>query len=314
MKCNDLSRRIGEALAMQSPCRLCPRACGARRDRGERGFCREGAAARVFSAAPHFGEEPPLSGTAGSGTVFFSGCTLRCSYCQNHAFSQEGAGSEAGPGELSRIFLSLERKGCHNLNLVTPTHFLPQILQALSRAAEAGFSLPLVYNTSGYETLETLRLLDGVVDIYLPDMRYDAAAPAARHSEAEGYPEVNRRAVREMWRQVGPLVTDAAGAARRGLIVRHLVLPGGAAGTRGVLRFLAEEVSRDVAVSLMSQYTPCFRALGDPILGRRPTRREFEEAAAALHDLGFRNGWIQEWSDRGSREFLGEAFTPGVEY
>ena len=169
-----------------------------------------------------------------------------------------------------------------------------------------------MYNTSGYESPETLRLLDGVVDIYLPDMRYDAAAPAARHSEAEEYPEINRHAVREMWRQVGPLVTDAAGAARRGLIVRHLVLPGGEAGTRGVLRFLAEEVSRDAAVSLMSQYTPCFRALGDPLLGRRPTRIEFEEAAEALRDLGLRNGWIQEWSEDGGREFLGETFTPGV--
>lgn len=313
MERSDLGRRIAKALAMQSPCRLCPRACGARRDAGEKGFCREGAIARVFSAAPHFGEEPPLSGTAGSGAVFFSGCTLRCSYCQNHAFSQGGAGSEVAPGGLARIFLSLEARGCHNLNLVTPTHFLPQILQALATAADGGFALPIVYNTSGYETGEVLRLLDGVADIYLPDMRYHEAAPAARYSGAGDYPEVNRRAVREMWRQVGPLVADAAGIARRGLIVRHLVLPGGVAGTRGILRFLADGVSRDVAVSLMSQYTPCFRALGDPLLGRRLTRDEFEEAAAALHDLGFANGWVQEWSDRGSREFLGETFMPGVE-
>lgn len=311
MERSDLGRRIAEALAMQSPCRLCPRACGVRRDAGEKGFCREGATARVFSAAPHFGEEPPLSGTAGSGTVFFSGCTLRCSYCQNHAFSQGGAGSETAPGDLARIFLSLEARGCHNLNLVTPTHFLPQILQALAAAADEGFSLPVVYNTSGYESVEALRLLDGVADIYLPDMRYDEAAPAARYSGAGDYPEANRRAVREMWRQAGPLVTGADGVARRGLIVRHLVLPGGVAGTRGILQFLAGQVSRDVTVSLMSQYTPCFRALGDPLLGRRLIRGEFEKAAAALRDLGFANGWIQEWSDRGSREFLGETFRPG---
>lgn len=311
MKPADLSRRAGRALAMQSPCRLCPRACGARRDRGERGVCREGAFARVFSAAPHLGEEPPLSGTAGSGTVFFSGCTLRCSYCQNHEFSQEGAGTAVGAGELARIFLSLESKGCHNLNLVTPTHFLPQILAALASAAGEGFSLPVVYNTSGYETEEALRLLDGVVDIYLPDMRYDAAEAAARCSGAGDYPAVNRRAVREMWRQVGPLDVDEAGVARRGLIVRHLVLPGGLSGTAGVLRFLAGEVSRDVAVSLMSQYTPCFRALGDPVLGRRITRREFAEAEEELHRLGFTRGWVQGWEESASREFLGETFRPG---
>ncbi len=312
MKRADLTRRAERALAMQSPCRLCPRACGARRDRGETGFCREVAAARVFSAAPHFGEEPPLSGTAGSGTVFFSGCTLRCSYCQNHEFSQGGAGTAVEPDALAGVFLSLERMGCHNLNLVTPTHFLPQILQALALAAAEGFALPVVYNTSGYESGEALRLLDGVVDIYLPDMRYGDADAAARFSGAADYPRINRLAVREMWRQVGPLLVDPSGVARRGLIVRHLVLPGGLAGTGAVLRFLADEISRDVSVSLMSQYTPCFRALGDPVLGRRLTRSEFAEAEEALRRSGLRRGWIQEWSGRASREFLGEELRPGM--
>lgn len=312
MERSELARRAREALAMQSPCRLCPRQCGARRDGVGRGLCGEGGIARIYCAAPHCGEEPPLSGTAGSGTVFFSGCTLRCSYCQNHPFSQEGAGEEVATGKLAGIFLALAAKGCHNLNLVTPTHFLPQILQALERAVGDGFSLPVVYNTSGYETLESLRLLDGIVDIYLPDMRYACAEEAARYSGAGDYPAVNRDAVREMWRQVGPLVTDAEGIARRGLIVRHLVLPGGVAGTREILRFLAEEVSRDVAVSLMSQYTPCFHALGDPIIGRRVTRREFEDAAMALREADIVRGWVQEWSGGANTEFLGERFRPGI--
>ncbi|HQM51892.1 MAG: radical SAM protein [Candidatus Aureabacteria bacterium] len=310
MERSELACRAREALAMQSPCRLCPRRCGARRAAGERGACGEGAAARVYRAAPHRGEEPPLSGVAGSGTVFFSGCTLRCVYCQNHPFSQGGAGEELSAAELAGVFLALQAAGCHNLNLVTPTHVLPQILQALERAVGDGFALPVVYNTSGYETPEALRLLDGVADIYLPDLRYADGDAAARYSGAADYPAFSRRAVREMWRQVGPLATDAAGIARRGLIVRHLVLPGGVAGTGEVMRFLAEEVSRDVRVSLMRQYTPCFRAVGDPVIGRRVTRREFDEAVAAMRRAGLSRGWVQEGADEAPEEFLGESLAP----
>ncbi|MDD5557720.1 MAG: radical SAM protein [bacterium] len=289
-----LRRRAAAALALQSPCRLCPRACAADRAGGARGRCGTGTAPKVFRAAPHPGEEPPLSGTAGSGTVFFSGCGLRCSYCQNHPFSQGGAGVEIGCGDLAAVFLGLQARGCHNINLVTPSHFLPQVLAALDEAAGAGLDLPLVWNTSGYESPAALALLDGCVDVYLADMRYDSPAAAAAYSDAADYPAVNREAIAEMWRQAGPLAVDARGIAARGLIVRHLVLPGGAAGTAGVCRFLARRVSREVTVSLMAQYVPCGRARDDPVIGRPVTPAEYREAAGRLAENGLRNGWVQD--------------------
>lgn len=301
----ELERRVRAAREMQSPCRLCPRTCGARRAEGEKGFCESGAAAKVFRYGPHFGEEPPITGTGGSGTVFLSGCTLRCAYCQNYQFSQEGEGAELSIEELSLIFLALKRGGCHNLNWVTPSHFLPQLLAALALAAGRGFDLPVVYNTSGYESLETLRILDGCADVYLADMRYDSPEAALKYSGARDYPEANRLAIAEMWRQVGPLDVDGAGVARRGLIIRHLVLPRGIGGTRGICRFIAEGVSTDAAVSLMSQYTPCHRAVRDAALCRGITEAEYSEAVGILASSGLGNGWIQEWGGETEERFLG---------
>ena len=309
----ELESRVRAAHALQSPCRLCPRTCGVKRAEGERGACNAAVAAKVFRCAPHFGEEPPLTGTSGSGTLFLSGCPLHCVYCQNYRFSQRGEGREVRSAELARMFLDLKEQGCHNLNLVTATHFLPQLLSALEIAAGAGFDLPIVYNSSGYESLETLGILDGIVDIYLSDMRYDNADTAAAWSGVRDYPAVNRAAIREMWRQVGPLVTDGAGVARKGLVVRHLVLPGGLSGTEGILRFLAEEISREVAVSLMGQYTPCHRAVGHSLLGRRVSRDEFAGAVSCLGEFGLESGWVQEVSSDGDDECLrGESLEQNV--
>jgi putative pyruvate formate lyase activating enzyme len=211
------------------------------------------------------------------------------------------------------MFLELKAQGCHNVNCVTPTHFLPQLLTALKIAAGEGFDLPIVYNTSGYESLGALALVDGCVDIYLADMRYSSGESAARCSGARDYPAVNRAAVKEMWRQGGAVAIDKAGVARRGLIVRHLVLPGRLAGTRESFRFLAGEVSRTVSVSLMNQYTPCHAAIADPLLGRRITREEYDEATACLDECGLEFGWVQEWSEDADDEcFLGTSLTANV--
>lgn len=309
----ELAHRLEHARELQSPCRLCPRGCGAVRARGEKGFCRSGVAAKVFRYGPHFGEEPPLTGSGGSGTVFLSGCTMRCAYCQNYKFSQEGEGAEVSSEELALMFLALKQQGCHNVNWVTPSHFLPQILSALALAAGEGFDLPIVYNTSGYESLETLRILDGCVDIYLADMRYNSPDRAARYSGARDYPVINRAAIREMWEQVGGLATDESGIARKGLIIRHLVLPNDLSGTPEIFRFIAQEISPRAAVSLMSQYTPCHRASRDALLGRPVTEDEFSEGVDALAMYGLENGWIQEWSHaEGEEQFVGAAMEGNV--
>ncbi len=257
------------------------------------GFCRSGLNPVISSVSPHHGEEPPISGTRGSGTIFFTNCSLKCVYCQNYPISQMGNGSERSIGELACQMVWLQEKGCHNLNLVTPTHFMPQILSALGIARERGFSLPIVYNTSGYESVEVLRLLDGIVDIYLPDMRYSDNAAALKYSVAPHYPEINRAGIKEMFRQVGNLVLDENGVAQRGLIIRHLVLPGGLSGTEDVMKFLAEEISKDVYLSLMSQYFPAYRAREFEEIHRRITSEEYEEAYQIMMKYGLENGWIQ---------------------
>lgn len=248
----------------------------------------------MASAGPHFGEEPPLVGTGGSGTVFLAWCNLHCVYCQNADISHLGHGEEISERELAEIFLGMQRSGCENLNLVTPTHYTPQILSALDLACTEGLDLPLVWNTGGYESLPTLALLDGVVDVYMPDIKYADPQTALRLSGAADYPERSFAAVREMHRQVGDLLTDRRGVALRGLLVRHLVLPGGLAGTPEVVRFLAEEISPDTYVNVMAQYRPCYRAAEFPELSRRPTAVELESALgearrAGLHRLA-RNG------------------------
>ncbi len=314
----ELARRAAQARKRIERCDLCPRACAINRLAGERGFCRAPARAVVASHNRHDGEEPPISGTRGSGTIFFTYCTMRCVYCQNFPISQGGVGREVGAEGLAEMMLDLQARGCHNVNFVTPTHFVHEILTALAIAVEKGFRLPLVYNTSGYESLETLRLLDGVMDIYLPDIRYADERLAERYSSGRGFVAANRAALREMWRQVGPLRVDlvestpsalphlsdssdsttppaspvGAEIARSGLIVRHLVMPRGITGTRDCLEFLAREISPSVHLSLMSQYFPANRAAEFPEINRPITRREYAPLVRLAEQIGF-SGWIQ---------------------
>jgi len=291
----ELARRIEQAYALLESCTLCPRKCGINRLAGQQGFCRAGPELKVASWNVHLWEEPPISGFHGSGTIFFSDCTGRCLFCQNYPISQLGVGNIVPVERLAEMMLELQARGCHNINLVTPTHFVPQILAALPQAIAGGLHLPLVYNSSGYETVEVLRLLEGVIDIWLPDAKYADDGIARRLSGFSHYVEHNRAALREMYRQVGDeLVLDARGLARRGMIVRHLVLPEGLAGTGEVLHWIATALSPRVHISLMDQYFPAHRAVGHPVLGRKITPQEYEEALYAFEAAGLMNGWRQE--------------------
>ena len=293
---DELELRIEAAYSNLEACKVCPRECGVNRLKDDRlGFCRSGLNPVIASVSPHHGEEPPISGTKGSGTIFFANCNMRCEYCQNYPISQMGHGTEATPGDLACKMVWLQEQGCHNVNLVTPTHYVPQILKAFGIARERGFNLPIVYNSSGYDSVEMLMLLDGVVDIYMPDMRYTDNAAAVRYSVAPYYVQVNHAAVKEMFRQVGNLTMDKNGIAKRGLLVRHLVLPNGLAGTEGVMKFLAREISKDVYVSLMSQYFPAYRAAESKQLCRRLNEEEYDEAYAMKVKYGLKNGWVQEF-------------------
>ena len=250
------------------------------------GFCRTGRHARVASYNAHFGEESVLVGTRGSGTIFFSYCNLGCVFCQNFDISHRGYGTETGKGQLARIMLALQEKGCANINFVTPSHVVAQILEALPIAVEQGLSLPLVYNSSGYDCIETLRLLDGIFDIYMPDLKFADGTVTARICGAPDYPEIAKAALLEMHRQVGDLALDADGIAMRGLLVRHLVMPNGLAGTRELMRFLAREVSPDTYVNVMSQYRPRGAASKDPELGRPVTGEAYQRALTAAREEG----------------------------
>lgn len=283
----ELERRVTEAWRHLENCDLCARYCHVNRLKTIEGaVCRTGERAIVHSYGPHHGEEDCLRGWAGSGTIFFSWCSLRCVFCQNWEISQKGIGAPAAPEELAAMMLRLQEQGCHNINLVTPSHVVAQIIAAVRIAAQQGLRLPLVYNTGGYDSLEALRLLDGIVDIYMPDMKYGDSALARKYSKVRNYVEVNRAAVKEMHRQVGDLVIDERGIARRGLLVRHLVLPQGIAGTEQVLEFLAREVSPDTWLNLMEQYYPCYRADEPPELARRITPAEYRAARAAAARYG----------------------------
>ena len=282
----ELHRRVERALYLLGRCTMCPRACRVNRLAGEKGECRVGRRAVVSSYGPHFGEERPLVGQRGSGTIFFSYCNLNCLFCQNYSISQAGEGEEVGPSQMAAMMMHLQRQGCHNINLVTPTHVVPQVLEALEIAIPQGLSIPLVYNTGGYDSLAALRLLDGVVDIYMPDVKYSDARVAEELSGVKDYPRVNRAAVKAMQAQVGDLATDESGVATRGLIIRHLVLPHGLAGTEDALRFIAQDISRNAYVNLMDQYRPCYRAHGHPLLSRPLTRGEFLEAVRLAEDAG----------------------------
>lgn len=253
---------------------------------GEIGQCRTANEAIVSSFGPHFGEEAPLVGRHGSGTIFFAYCNLHCVFCQNYSISQLGEGSTVDSAELAGMMLSLQTRGCHNINLVSPTHVVPFILEALEVAASKGLQLPIVYNTGGYDSVAMLELLDGIVDIYMPDMKYSGAKVGEEFSGVKRYPQVNRAAVKEMHRQVGDLQTDELGVATRGLLVRHLVLPDGLAGTEGVVKFLAEEISPNTYLNIMAQYHPCYHAADYPPLSRPITREEFSAAMALARRHG----------------------------
>lgn len=283
----ELARRAALARQHQQACDLCGHGCGIDRATGS-GVCRTGQMARLASAGPHHGEEDPLRGWRGSGTLFFGGCNLHCVYCQNHDISQRPAGPEVGAETLAAAMLGLQAAGCHNLNLVSPSHVVAEILEALVVAVARGLRLPLVYNTGGFDSPAALALLDGVVDIYMPDVKYADPAVARRYSRAADYVRVNRAALREMHRQVGDLELDPDGLAVRGLLVRHLVLPGGLAGTAEVVRFLAEEISRNTYLNLMAQYRPAYRAREYPPLNRPLSAAEYAEALALARAAGLR--------------------------
>lgn len=276
-----LAEMVAAARNMLRDCHVCPRDCGVNRLQNQKGFCGIGRRAVVSSAGPHFGEETPLVGDRGSGTIFFASCNLKCLFCQNYEISHLMEGAETDSTALAEIMLGLQATGCLNINFVTPTHVLPQILEAVELAARRGLSIPLVYNTGGYDSVETLRMLDGVIDIYMPDIKFMDSPICKDLMDAENYPEVVREAIREMYRQVGDLQVDECGIARRGLLVRHLVMPNNLAATREAMRFLAEQVSRHTYVNIMDQYRPCGRAGEDPRTARSITREEY---AAALED------------------------------
>jgi len=284
-----LKERVEALLAFYESCHLCPRNCRVNRLKGETGVCRATARVKVSSAFPHFGEEAPLVGQRGSGTIFFSHCGLRCVYCQNYTISINGEGVEISDEQLAEIMLKVQGFGCHNINLVTPTHFVPSIVRALRLACQKGLRIPLVYNTGGYDNPEVIQLLDGLVDIYLPDFKYSESSMAAKFSEgAYNYPYYARLAIKEMYRQVGDLVVDEKGVARRGLILRHLVLPNGVSGAKEVIRFVTEELSPTTYVNLMDQYRPEHRAHEFPEISRRLKREEYQEALKWARHYGLK--------------------------
>ncbi len=282
----ELKKRVTVAYQRLTACNICALNCGVDRRSGEMGTCNTGELAKVSSYGPHLGEEDPLRGRRGSGTIFFSRCNLRCQYCQNHDISQAEAGYEMGAEELAAIMIDLQTRGCHNINFVSPSHVVPQILAGVWVAAQAGLEIPLVYNTGGYDSLETLNLLDGIVDIYMPDMKYADPEIAQRYSKIPDYPVVNQAAVKEMHRQVGDLQLDSRGIATRGLLIRHLVLPDNLAGTGQIVKFLAEEISPQTYLNLMDQYRPAYRAHHYPELGRRITSQEYAAAVQAAGKVG----------------------------
>lgn len=288
-----------------SDCTLCPRECHADRNAGQTGYCGQSADIMAARAALHFWEEPCLSGTNGSGAVFFCGCNLRCVYCQNHEIAQGQTGRKITVSRLSEIFLNLQQKGAHNINLVTPTHFVPQIITALQMAKNRGLSIPVVYNTSAYEKTETLRLLDGLVDIYLPDFKYYDTAISGAYSHAPDYYETASAAIAEMVRQVGaPVFTDGEDSLmRRGVIVRHLLLPGCGKDSRHVLRHLHETFRNDIYISIMNQYTPLSHVAHIPSLNRRISAKEYARTVDYAIRIGIENGFIQE-GETSSESFI----------
>jgi putative pyruvate formate lyase activating enzyme len=284
----ELAERAEKARAILEECTLCPRQCGVNRLEGEEGHCLVGAEAEVASAGPHFGEEDPLVGRNGSGTIFMSSCNLRCAFCQNFDISQQERGQRISAQQLGRLMTGLQLGGCHNINFVTPTHQVPAILDGLIQAVEAGLSVPLVYNSSGYDSVESLELLDGVFDIYMPDLKTLSEEVAERYMNAPNYPDAVKAALREMHRQVGDLVLDSRGIAIRGILLRHLVMPEGKATTREAMTFLRDEISADTYVNIMAQYRPCGESADFPEIDRAITGGEYQQALAIAAEVGMK--------------------------
>ena len=287
---DDIDDRIERLYNILEKCELCPRKCGVNRIKGEKGYCRSGKDLIVSSISPHYGEEDPLVGNYGSGTIFLTNCNLRCIFCQNYDISQRGHGSHMDLEELAKNMLKLQKMGCHNLNFVTPTHFVPQLVKSIKIATEIGLKIPIVYNCGGYESLETLKLLSGIVDIYMPDIKYSDSESAKSYSDAPDYFEVCKVAVQEMHAQVGDLVVER-GIAKKGLIVRHLVLPNRLAGSIEVLKFISD-ISKESYVNIMDQYRPVYKARSHPKIARPIKISEFNEVVSAAKKLGLYRGFF----------------------
>jgi putative pyruvate formate lyase activating enzyme len=289
----EFKERIDKFMAILNECHLCPRACGVNRNRGETGYCKSDNHLMVSSVQPHFGEEDVLVGTHGSGTIFLTNCNLGCLYCQNYDISHLGHGQRMTEEELARNMLRLQRMGCHNINFVTPTHFTPQIVKALKIAIEDGFHVPIVYNCGGYESKSTIALLDGIVDIYMPDIKYGDEESARKYSNAPDYFAVCKEAVKEMHRQVGDLTVDERGIAVRGLLIRHLVLPNDLAGSAKVFEFIATEISEESYVNIMRQYRPMYKAYEYEELNRGLKISEYRAALDSAKKWGLHRGFEQ---------------------
>ncbi|MCX7856556.1 MAG: radical SAM protein [Deltaproteobacteria bacterium] len=299
---SELKTRSEALWEIMVSCELCPRKCGVNRLKGKRGFCQAPGATLVVSAFhPHFGEERPLVGYGGSGTIFFTHCNLRCVFCQNWEISHLGRGTKTTIEELALMMLALQEVGCHNINIVTPTHYSPHLVKALEIAAKKGLRLPIVYNTSGWERIEILKLLDGIVDIYLPDFKYWEGEKAAKYSSgAWNYPDITKRAILEMHRQVGVAKPESDGILRRGLIIRHLVMPNNVSGSERIMEWIAQNLPKNTYVNIMAQYTPLYKAFDYPEISRRITKEEYERVVEKAKKLGLTNLDIQ-----GFRWFLG---------
>ncbi|MCU0608736.1 MAG: hypothetical protein MUF22_03080 [Chitinispirillaceae bacterium] len=319
---SDWDERITELDRIAASCRLCPRACGVNRLHGERGFCGAPGEMIISSIFPHHGEEPPISGSKGSGTVFFTYCTLKCAFCQNFQLSHLEEGSSFTPDKLADKIIDLQAQGCHNINLVTATHFLPWVVRALKIAARKGLTIPIVYNCGGYELPDVIALLSGIVDIYLPDMKYGTDEAALRYSGAPDYVVINHAAIREMFKQAGPLVPDNDGVAVRGMCIRHLVLPNGQAGTESVINYLLSKFDpHDITISLMAQYRPLFNAPEFPEINRIITTEEYALLKKKCVDAGFDGfyqdpeimdtGFVIDFSKRKSGRLTGEDDSAG---
>lgn len=285
-KTKELELRLEQLYGLLGECRVCPRECEVNRLEGEIGCCGIGRMARLSSCGPHYGEEAPLRGWRGSGTIFFGGCNLGCVYCQNADISQHPQGRKVDPQELGRIMLDLQKAGCHNINLVSPSHLVPQIIAGLIYAADHGLKLPLVYNTGGYDSLQVIKLLDGIVDIYMPDMKYSDRVVGKKYSGVPDYPRINQLAVAEMHRQVGDLVLSNHGIALRGVIIRHLILPENLAGSHSILDFIAREISKNTYLNLMDQYRPAYLAGDYPELSGRVGEEQYRDLVETAKELG----------------------------